>query len=96
MASAFFYVSVGSQSNVPENLPKKTPTEIKDWESAHGFGTDLGPGRETVRMCVCFELGGDTKGRTFASGIRNCVGLTIAAVDEQALVRGQRARQPGR
>lgn len=71
-----FYVSVGSQSNVPENLSKKTPDEIRSWEAAHGFGTtwDQEENRANLRI---FDVTGDTKGRTYASGIRNCVGLTI-------------------
>ncbi len=71
-----FYVSVGSQSNVPENLSKKSPGQIRDWEAAHGFGTtwDSEENRAELRI---YDVDGDTKGRTFASGMRNCTGLTI-------------------
>ncbi|MEO8309382.1 MAG: PQQ-dependent sugar dehydrogenase [Pseudomonadota bacterium] len=70
------YVTVGSQSNVPEDLPKKTPEEIKAWEAAHGLGAAWGneENRASVRV---FDVGGDTKGRNFATGIRNCVGMTL-------------------
>ncbi len=71
-----FFVSVGSGSNIPENLSKKSPAEARAWEAVHGFGTswDAEENRAGVRV---FELGGDTKGRTFASGLRNCVGMTM-------------------
>ncbi|MEJ0098466.1 MAG: PQQ-dependent sugar dehydrogenase [Pseudomonadota bacterium] len=71
-----FYVSVGSGSNVPENLSKKTPEEVKAWEKEHGFGTTW-DGEENRADLRIFDVNGDIKGRTYASGIRNCVGLTI-------------------
>jgi len=71
-----FYVSVGSGSNIPENLSKKSPDEIKAWEAVHGFGTTW-DGEENRADLRIFDVDGDTKGRTYASGIRNCVGLTI-------------------
>ena len=41
------FVSVGSASNYPADLPKKTPTEIQQWERTHGLGAP----RRTVRRC---------------------------------------------
>ncbi|MBF8269629.1 MAG: sorbosone dehydrogenase [Gammaproteobacteria bacterium] len=70
------FVSVGSQSNVAENITKKTPEEIKAWESEHGFGAAWGD--ETSRAGVLvYEAGIDQPGRVFATGIRNCVGLSM-------------------
>lgn len=70
------FVSVGSQSNVPEDLPKKTPAEIAAWDAQHGVGA--GWGNEENRAGVrVFEVGSNKPGRNFATGIRNCVGLTV-------------------
>lgn len=70
------FVSVGSQSNVPEDLPKKTPAEIAAWDAQHGVGAAWGneENRAGVRI---FEVGSNKPGRNFATGIRNCVGLTV-------------------
>jgi glucose/arabinose dehydrogenase len=70
------YVSVGSQSNVQEDMPKKSADEIKRWEAAHGLGAswDTEENRAGVRV---FEVGNEKAGRTFATGIRNCVTLTL-------------------
>lgn len=71
------YVSVGSQSNVAEGaLEEKSPAEIQAWEAEHGLGAAWG--QETNRAAVrVFAVGNDQKGKTFATGIRNCVGLTV-------------------
>ena len=70
------YVSVGSQSNVAEDITKKSPDEVKAWEAQHGLGAPWGneENRATVRV---YDVNGDTKGRNFATGIRNCVGMTM-------------------
>ena len=70
------YVSVGSQSNVAEDITKKSPAEVKAWEAQHGLGAPWGneENRATVRV---YNMNGDTKGRNFATGIRNCVGMTM-------------------
>ena len=70
------FVSVGSQSNVAENITKKSPDEIKAWEQEHGLGAAWGD--ETNRASVLvFEVGTGKPGKMYASGIRNCVGLTL-------------------
>lgn len=70
------FVSVGSQSNIAEDMPKKTPAEAKAWEAEHGLGAAWGneENRAAVRV---FEVGSNMPGKNFATGIRNCVGLTI-------------------
>jgi len=70
------FVSVGSASNVAEEMPKKSPDEIKAWEAANGLGATWGPEEKRADVLV-FEVGSDQPGKVFASGIRNCVGLTI-------------------
>ena len=70
------FVSVGSASNVAEDMPKKTADEVKAWDSEHGLGAAWGG--ETNRADVLvYDVGADKPGRVFASGIRNCVGLRI-------------------
>ncbi len=70
------YVSVGSQSNVAEDIAKKSPEEIKAWEAQHGLGAAWGNEENRAGVRV-FNVDGDTRGKTFATGIRNCVGMTV-------------------
>jgi glucose/arabinose dehydrogenase/cytochrome c2 len=70
------FISVGSESNVAATMSKKTAAEIAAWEAQHGFGAawDVETNRATV---LVFEMGSNVPGRIFATGIRNCVGLTM-------------------
>jgi hypothetical protein len=70
------FVSVGSGSNVAEQMAKKTVAQAQAWEAAHGLGAtwDMETNRADV---LVFDVGSDKPGRVFATGIRNCVGLTI-------------------
>ena len=70
------FVSVGSQSNVAEDMPKKTPAEIKEWEAKHGLGATWGNEEHRADVLV-YEVGSDKAAKVFATGIRNCVGLTM-------------------
>ena len=70
------FVSVGSQSNVAEDMPKKTPEEIKAWETERGLGAAWGT-EENRADVLAFDVGAKKPGKVFASGIRNCVGLTV-------------------
>ena len=70
------FVSVGSASNVAEDMSKKSPDQIKAWEAAHGLGALWD--KETNRAAVlAFEVGANKPGKIFASGIRNCVSLEV-------------------
>ena len=70
------FISVGSGSNVDERQSKKSPDEIRAWESVHGLGATWGS--EANRADI---LQTDPEGhqplRTFATGIRNAVGLAV-------------------
>lgn len=70
------FVSVGSNSNVAEDMSKKTAAEIKAWEAQHGLGAawDQETNRATV---IAYPVGANQPGKLFATGIRNCVGLTV-------------------
>jgi glucose/arabinose dehydrogenase len=70
------FVSVGSQSNVGENMPKKSAAEVKEWEAKYGLGAAWGDEEKRAAVLV-FDVGSDKPGRIFATGIRNCVGLTV-------------------
>jgi glucose/arabinose dehydrogenase len=70
------YVSVGSQSNVAEDMPKKSPAEVKAWEAAHGRGAAWGNEENRANVLV-YDVGSNKPGKVYASGIRNCVSLTV-------------------
>src|ERR1700722_8074836 len=70
------FVSVGSGSNVAEDMAKKTPEEVKAWEVANGLGATWGTEEKRADVLV-FDVGSDKPGRICATGIRNCAGLTI-------------------
>jgi glucose/arabinose dehydrogenase len=56
-------------------LPKRTPEQIRTWEAAHGVGSVWGD-EETRADVLVMDPEGKHLG-TFATGIRNCVGLTV-------------------
>ncbi|MGI8841575.1 MAG: PQQ-dependent sugar dehydrogenase [Caulobacteraceae bacterium] len=69
------FVSVGSGSNTAEGMAAKSPAEIKAWQAGHVLGATWG--REEGRADVlAFDPLGDGR-RVFATGLRNCVTLTV-------------------
>jgi glucose/arabinose dehydrogenase/cytochrome c2 len=70
------FVSVGSASNVADSMPQKTVAEAQAWDAEHGLGATWGPEENRADVLV-FDVGSSAPGKVFASGIRNCVGLTI-------------------
>jgi glucose/arabinose dehydrogenase/cytochrome c2 len=70
------FVSVGSGSNVADSMSKKTPEEIKAWESEHGLGAAWD--QETDRAAVLvFDAAAPASAKIYATGLRNCVSLTV-------------------
>lgn len=69
------FISVGSASNVAEDLPEKNADEIRRWETLHGLGAAWGYESRRADVLVYEPDGRD--GRVFATGIRNCVGLAV-------------------
>ncbi|MFU0507968.1 PQQ-dependent sugar dehydrogenase [Pseudaminobacter sp. NGMCC 1.201702] len=69
------FVSIGSASNAAAAMPEKSPEEIKAFEKAHGLGAAWGDeeNRAVVRV---FDPEGENV-RNFATGLRNCSGMTI-------------------
>jgi glucose/arabinose dehydrogenase/cytochrome c2 len=70
------YVSVGSQSNIAEEMPKKTVAEAQAWEALHGLGAAWG-NEENRADVLEFDARAPGAARVFATGIRNCVGLVV-------------------
>jgi glucose/arabinose dehydrogenase len=72
---ARMFVSVGSGSNVAQGMPRKSPEEIKAWEAKRGLGAAWGSEENRADVLVFTPDGKDA--RIFATGLRNCVGLTV-------------------
>jgi glucose/arabinose dehydrogenase len=70
------YVSVGSQSNVAESMSKKTPSQIEAWEAAQGLGAAWDEEEHRAAVLV-FNVRAPGPAQVFASGLRNCVSLTL-------------------
>jgi hypothetical protein len=70
------YISVGSLSNVAESMPKKTPAQVGEWEAAHGLGATWDQEENRADVLV-FDVRSPQTAKVFASGIRNCVSLTL-------------------
>ena len=54
----------------------KTVAEAQAWEAAHGLGAAWGNEENRADVLV-YEVGSDKPGKVYASGIRNCVSLTV-------------------
>ena len=72
---ARLYVAVGSDSNVAEGQRRLSAAEIADYEAAHGVGASWDAEADRATVLVFDPDGGNR--RTFATGIRNCSGLTV-------------------
>jgi glucose/arabinose dehydrogenase/cytochrome c2 len=70
------FVSVGSGSNVAERMSKKTPEQVKAWEAEHGLGAAW-DGEVNRAAVLEFDTASPGAPRNFATGIRNCVSLTV-------------------
>jgi glucose/arabinose dehydrogenase len=69
------FVAIGSASNVAGAMAEKPPEGIEAWEAEHGRGAawDAESDRAVVRV---FDPEGAAV-KTYATGIRNCSGLTV-------------------
>jgi glucose/arabinose dehydrogenase len=70
------FISIGSGSNVAEEMKKKTPEEIKAWEAEHGLGAAWGPEEHRANILVTDPEAKEPL-HAFATGIRNGVSLAI-------------------
>ena len=69
------YVSVGSDSNDATGLARRNPEQIRNWEVQHGLGAAWGEETARADVLVFSPQGGGAQ--TFATGLRNCVGLAV-------------------
>ena len=69
------FISVGSGSNVAEEMPKKSAAEIREWETAHPRGATWGGEDHRADVLVTDPEGRGV--RIFATGLRNAVGLAV-------------------
>ena len=71
--SKTMFVSIGSATNVAEQIGPRPPGSLADWEANKGLGAAWGD--ETDRAAVLsFDAEGG-KRSTYATGLRNCVGM---------------------
>jgi hypothetical protein len=70
------FISVGSASNVARDMPLKSAEEVRVWEAVHGRGAAWGPETNRADILVTDPEGGAPL-RTFATGVRNGVGLAV-------------------
>ncbi|MGZ5199522.1 MAG: PQQ-dependent sugar dehydrogenase [Telluria sp.] len=69
------FVSIGSATNVASDIGPKPPEPLATWETEHGVGGAWGA--ETDRAAVlAFDADGKNR-RSFATGLRNCVGMLV-------------------
>ena len=69
------FVSIGSASNVAGEMPEKTEEEIRAHEETHGLGAAWGDEENRAVVRVFNPDGANL--RNFATGLRNCSGMTI-------------------
>jgi glucose/arabinose dehydrogenase/cytochrome c2 len=70
------FIAVGSASNVGEQIGRRTPAQIAEWEAEHGLGAAWGNETHRANILVT-DPEGDQPLRPYATGIRNPVGLAI-------------------
>lgn len=70
------FISVGSGSNVAEDIGRKSPEAVQLWESTHARGSAWGS--EALRADILVvDPEGKEPVRIFATGVRNGVGLAV-------------------
>ena len=73
------YVSVGSASNAGDGMEKLSGSALQAWQSDHPLGAAWGD--ETERADVLAVDPDGKNRRIFSTGIRNCVGMAVAAAN---------------
>lgn len=73
--SKTMYLSIGSASNVAEDIGDTPPEPLAQWEKKHGLGAAWGSEFDRA-VVLAFDADGKNK-RTFATGLRNCVGMYL-------------------
>jgi len=70
------FISVGSGSNVAEEMTKKNLSDIPAWEAENGLGAAWGPETHRADILVTDPEGHEPL-HAFATGIRNGVGMAV-------------------
>jgi glucose/arabinose dehydrogenase/cytochrome c2 len=70
------FISVGSGSNVAEEMGKRSAADIQVWEADHGFGAAWDGESNRANILVTDPEGHQPLAR-FATGIRNGVGMAV-------------------
>jgi glucose/arabinose dehydrogenase len=70
------FVSVGSGSNVAEEMKKKTAEAIREWEAAHGLGAAWDSESNRANILVTDPEGHEPL-HAFATGVRNGAGMAV-------------------
>jgi glucose/arabinose dehydrogenase len=70
------FISVGSGSNVAQGMSRKTPGEVRQWDAQHGRGAAW-DGETNRADILVTDPEGKTPLHTFATGIRNGVGIAV-------------------
>jgi glucose/arabinose dehydrogenase len=78
---ARLFVSVGSSSNIGRDIGVRSVEAAHLWEASHGLGAAWGADENRADVLSFTPDGKD--GRTFATGLRNCVGLAVQPVTGQ-------------
>lgn len=70
------FISVGSTSNVAESMSRKNGDDLKKWEAEHGRGAAWDSETQRADILVT-DPEGTQPLRSFATGVRNGVGLAV-------------------
>ena len=89
------FISVGSGSNVAEEMSKKSGDAARLWEAGHGRGAAWDAEFNRAEI-LATDPEGRQPLRAFATGIRNGVGLAVDGDTGELWTLGQRARRSGR
>jgi len=68
-------LSIGSATNVAADIGPKPPQPLAQWEQAHGVGGAWGVELDRATV-MAFDPDGKSR-RTYATGLRNCVGMLV-------------------
>jgi hypothetical protein len=68
-------LSIGSATNVATEIPAQPPEPLAQWEARHGVGAAWGVEQDRATV-MAFDVDGANR-RTYATGLRNCVGMLV-------------------
>lgn len=68
-------LSIGSATNVATEIPAQPPAPLAQWEARKGLGAAWGVEEDRATV-MAFDVDGSNR-RTYATGLRNCVGMLV-------------------